>query len=431
MGMDLVPIYEDAGQDTAVRISSATANNIGIRTARVTRTTMGRQIETVGFVAYDDTRVTHIHTRAEGWIDELATQSEGERVKKGDLLFRIYSPDLVVAQSEYVQALGLGQKSLIKLAEERLALLSFTDAQVAELKRSRKVKQRVDIYADQDGIIVDLNVAQNMFVTPGATILTIADLSNVWVMADVFEEQAQWMKVGLPASVHTTFQPDIVRRGVVEYVYPTIDPVTRTLKVRMKFENAAETLKPNMYAEVAISGEPRDGVLSIPRDALIRTGGSARVILAMEGGRFEPKEVETGIFSDDRIEIISGVTEGDTIVVSGQFLIDSEASLSASLRRMGSPSAMDDVAGGDAMAWDSDEAVPATGTINAVMAAHRMLNVSHEPIPEIGWPSMIMDFSASLDVDLSQVKPGDNIHFEIIKNDEGTWIIQSIHVTNH
>ncbi len=425
MGMDLIPVYKTGAggeDDTAVRISPSTANNIGIRTAKVTRTTLGRRIETVGFVAWDDTRVSHIHTRAEGWIDKLVTQSEGERVKKGDLLFRIYSPDLVVAQSEYVQILGLGQKALIKLAEERLELLKFTDAQIKELRRSREVRQRVDIYADRDGVIVNLNVAQNMYVTPGATILTIADLSDVWVMADVFEEQAQWMKVGLLASVHTPFQPDIIRQGVVEYVYPTIDPVTRTLKVRMKFENANEALKPNMYAEVSIAGEPQQGVLSIPRDALIRTGSSSRVILALEGGRFEPRDVETGIFSDDRIEIISGLAEGDAIVVSGQFLIDSEASLSASLRRMSDP------ADAEGMHQEIGEGIPARGTINSVMAGHRMLNVTHAPIPAIGWPTMTMDFTVSIDVDLSHVKPGDDIHFELIKNDDDEWIIQSIHV---
>lgn len=345
MGMDLVPVYEDETSDATVRISSTMANNIGIRTARIERSDLARKARTVGFVGYDEMKVSHIHMRAEGWIDELTVKSEGERVKKGDLIFRIYSPDLVVAQSEYVQALKQGQTVLSRLAKERLGLLNFLDSQITELKRTGEVRQLVDVYADQDGIVVDLNIAENMFVTPGTTILTIVDLSSVWVLADVFEEEAQWMKVGLPASVNTPFQPDAVRRGTVDYVYPTIDPVTRTLKVRLKFDNPDELLKPNMYAEVSISGEPKARVLSIPRDALIRTGTSQRVILALDGGAFEPREVKTGMVSNDRIEIVSGLKDGDILVVSGQFLIDSEASLSASFRRMGEAPTMDDADG--------------------------------------------------------------------------------------
>lgn len=436
MGMDLVPVYETVEDDTAVRISPSTANNIGIRTTAARRQNLAYQIETVGFVGYDETRVSHVHMRAEGWIDELVSKVEGERVKRGDLLFRIYSPQLVVAQSEFLQALRAGDKEHIDLTSERLQLLGFQDRQIAGLKASRTLNQLVDVYADQDGIITQLNVAEKMFVTPGMSILTIADLSTVWVLADVFEEQSQWLAEGLDAKVETSFQAGSQLKGSVDYVYPMVDPLTRTIKVRLKFENADEILKPNMYAQVRIAAEERMNVLTIPQDALIRTGGANRVILSLGDGRFEPRDVTTGLSSGGDLEILSGIVEGDEVVVSGQFLIDSEASMSASLRRMTNPVSPDEDVNSGTSSEDSSAAAPlmatgpfmATGTVNSVMAGHGMLNITHEPIAAIGWPTMTMDFTASSAVDLSELQSGDLIHFELTRGGDGDYLVTAIHV---
>jgi len=432
MGMDLIPVYEgdDNGGDDegAVRISPATINNIGVRTAKVVRQDLGHEIETVGFIGYDDTKVSHVHMRAEGWIEELIVETEGERVKQGDLLFQLYSPTLVNAQSEYVQARKSGRTSLMNASKERLRALGFAEVQIDALGRSGKAKQLVDVFAQQDGVVVNLNVAENMYVTPGTTILTIADLSSVWVLADVFEEQAQWMKDGLAAKVRTPFLPGAERGGVVEYVYPTIDPVTRTLKVRLRFDNLDEALKPNMYAEVSISGRASANVLSIPRDALIRSGRSERVILALGDGRFSPVEVRAGVESGERVEILSGLEEGQDIVVSGQFLIDSEASLSASFRRMGEPEVPQEPEAHEMEKAQIDDAISAKGEVKAVMLDERKINLTHEPIPAIGWPTMTMDFAVTGDVDLAALQVGDSIHFGLVKNAEGMYVIGSIHV---
>lgn len=430
MGMDLVPVYAEGDDDTAVRISPSTVNNIGIRTASATRKDLAYQIETVGFVGYDETRVSHVHVRAEGWIDELKSKVEGERVKKGDLLFRIYAPQLVVAQSEYLQALRSGDKAHIDLSDERLRLLGFHGRQIDELKTSRTLNQLVDVYADQDGIITQLNVAEKMFVTPGTSILTIADLSTVWVLADVFEEQSGWLAEGLEARVETAFQAGLQLKGSVDYVYPMIDPLTRTIKVRLKFENAGEVLKPNMYAQVRIAARERSNVLTIPQDALIRTGGSSRVIVSLGEGRFEPREVETGLSSGGELEITSGIAEGDEIVVSGQFLIDSEASMSASLRRMSDPVQVTEEATSSDDHQNQSDGMPiqAMGTVNSVMAGHQMLNITHEPIASIGWSAMTMDFTAAAEVDLTSLWPGDKIHFELTRSGDGTYLVTVIHV---
>lgn len=435
MGMDLIPVYAEAEDETAVRISPLTINNLGIRTATATRKDLAYQIETVGFVGYDETRVSHVHVRAEGWIDELKSKVEGERVRQGDLLFRIYAPELVVAQSEYLQALRSGDKAHIDLSDERLRLLGFHREQIADLKTSRTLNQLVDVYAEQDGIITQLNVAEKMFVTPGTSILTIADLSTVWVLADVFEEQSGWLAEGLDARVETSFQAGLQLKGSVDYIYPMIDPLTRTIKVRLKFENEDEVLKPNMYAQVRIAARAQSDVLTVPQDAVIRTGGPSRVIVALGEGRFEPREVETGLSSGGDVEVVSGIAEGDEIVVSGQFLIDSEASMSASLRRMSDPARIADEASSPDDQGNPVDVVPvmpitAMGTVNSVMPGHRMLNITHEPIRSIGWPTMTMDFTAAAEVDLTGLQPGDSIHFELVQSDDDVYLVTAVHVIN-
>ncbi len=443
MGMDLVPVYEGDARDDegVVRISPTVVNNIGVRTDTVRRLDLGHEIETVGFVGYDDTKVSHVHMRADGWIEELLVETEGERVKKGDILFRIYSPTLVNAQSEFLQAIKSGRQSLIKASEERLRALGFLENQIRDLRSSGTATEFVDIHSEQDGIVVKLGVAENMYVTPGTTVLTIADLSTVWVLADVFEGQAQWMKEGLSAKVVTPFLPGQVREGVVDYVYPTIDPKTRTLKVRLKFQNEDEALKPNMYAEVSIIGQPSKNVLAIPRDALIRSGKSDRVVLDVGGGQFRSALVRAGVESGDYVEILSGLEVGQKIVVSGQFLIDSEASLSASFRRMGdaeTDGSPDPEAAHSSMPKEatgtSDEAatgnVMGRGKVNAVLTDERKINITHEPIPAIGFPAMTMDFAIADSIDLSKISVGAEVHFTLIKDSDGMYVIKTVDIVS-
>ncbi len=338
MGMDLIPVYEgeesDANAGTTLRISPAVINNLGVRTATVTRDTLYREIETVGFIAPDDDLISHVHVRAEGWIERLLVKSEGERVRKGDLIFEMYSPTLVNAQAEYLQALRINQGKLADAAAERLVALGMLRPQIEALGKSGKIDQLVEVRAPQDGFVIKLNVGEGMFIEPGTTVLTLADLSSIWVMVDIFEDQVAWVKEGQRAVLSLVFLPGKEWQGTVDYVYPTVQPESRTAQVRLVFANPEETLKPNMYAEVRVSATPQEYALNIPREALIRTGRSERVILALGDGRFQPAMVETGIESGDRVEILSGLNEGEMIVTSGQFLLDSEASLAGTFMRM-------------------------------------------------------------------------------------------------
>ena len=339
MGMELIPVYVDAAgaADGTISIAPEVVQNLGVRTARVERSRLWRGIDTVGYVDFDESKLSHIHLRTEGWIENLAVQSEGERVTRGTRLFDLYSPDLVNAQEEFVQALKLGNKGLQQASHDRLVALGIPGNQIEQLKKTRQVQQRISIYAPQDGVVSTLPVRDGMFVKPATRIMSLADLSSVWLLAEVFERQSDWVNVGQSADVYLPYQPGTKWEGRVEYIYPSLDPKTRTLKVRLRFANPDEILKPNMYANVKIYGGPKEDIIVIPVEALIRTGREERVVLALGEGRFASRRVTAGIESGAWIEILDGLAAGETVVTSGQFLIDSEASLKASLQRMGSP----------------------------------------------------------------------------------------------
>jgi Cu(I)/Ag(I) efflux system membrane fusion protein len=328
-------VYADRNAGgSAISIAAQVVQNLGVRTSKAELARLWRGIDTVGYVDYDESRVSHIHLRTEGWIENLAVKSEGDRFKKGDFLFDVYSPKLVNAQEELITALASGNKGLIRASKERLAALGISGDQIKQLEKDRTVKQRISIYAPQDGVVSDLPVREGMYVTPSMKVMTLGDLSSVWLLAEVFERQSAWVETGQPAEVSLSYIPGKTWLGKVEYIYPDLDPKTRTLKIRLRFDNPGEQLKPNMYANVKIYGGATKETIVIPLSGLIRTGREERVIIAVGNGRFEARKVKAGIESGNYVEMLAGVKAGDEIVTSGQFLIDSEASMRASLERM-------------------------------------------------------------------------------------------------
>jgi Cu(I)/Ag(I) efflux system membrane fusion protein len=429
MGMDLIPFY--AGEDSdgsTVSISPTVVQNLGVRTAVAELTRLWRGIDTVGYVDYDESKVSHIHLRTTGWIENLSVKSEGERVKKGDRLFDLYSPELVNAQEEFVAALSSGNKGLIRASKERLNALGISKNQINQLKKDKRVKQRVSIYATQDGVVSDFPVRDGMYIKPSMKVMTLGDLSSVWLLAEVFERQSQWVEVGQDAEVTLSYIPGKNWQGKVEYIYPSLDAKTRTLKVRLRFDNPGERLKPNMYANVKIYGGAKENTIVIPLEGLIRTGRDERVIIALGEGKFEARNVTAGIESGDYVEILEGVDEGEKIVTSGQFLIDSEASMRASITRMSEPQTSD-----SAMTDMSDSAeskvVSGSGVVKVVMAEDRKLNLQHEPIKELGWPAMTMDFILADDVDISELSVDEKVMFVLEERDD-RYMITSIHKMN-
>ncbi len=421
MGMDLVPVYADAeNEGDIVKINPVMVQNLGVRTAKVERGKLWRLVEAVGYVAFDERKLSHVHLRTDGWIDKLNVKSNGERVNKGDVLFELYSRELVNAQEEYIQALRGNNDYLKRASRERLDALGMSAQQIREVAKKRRAFQKVRILASQNGIVHNLNVREGMYVKPSMEVLTLADLSSVWLLIDVFERQSDWVAVGQPAEVRLGYLPGRVWEGNVEFVYPTIDPRTRTLQARLQFNNPNETLKPNMYADVRIYAGPKNDVLSIPREALIKGADAQRVVLSLGDGRFRAVPVVAGMESGERVEILKGLNEGDTVVTSAQFLIDSEASLRASFSRMGS----DDTE--DSSSAPAAEPVMGMGVVNEIFPEERRVNISHEPIEALGWPGMTMDFDLDESASLEGIEPGSKVHFMLIRNDQGDYVIDSI-----
>ncbi len=341
MGMKLVPVYDegDNSDSQSVKISPAVVNNMGVKIVTIKKDILPRKIETVAYIEYDENKIYHIHMRAQGWVQTLKANTEGMRVSKGDLLFEYYSPELVNVQQEYVQALILGNKSLIRASRDRLKALDIPQQHVDELTKSRKVKQLIQVRASKSGVVSSLKVRQGMYIMPNTEIMAIADLSRLWIQAEVFGAQSNWVKKGQDAilDVHDLKNLDGWKQGKklkVEYIYPSFNQKTRTLKVRFSIDNTDELLKPNMFAHITIDAGSRLNAILIPNSALIRTGRTKRIIIAQENGVFTPRQVSTGIESGEWIEVTSGLKPGERVVISGQFLIDSEASFKASLSRM-------------------------------------------------------------------------------------------------
>ena len=341
MGMDLIPVYAnnnmgDSGPGT-IKISPEVVNSLGVRTGYARMASINLNVSTVGYVQYDQDKIQHLHPRVEGWIEEAYIKASGEKITAGMPLYRLYSPALVNAQEEYIFALERKEKRLIKAAKERLLALNFPKAEIKRLNKSRQAQQSVTFYAPKDGVTDYLNMVDGMFVKPGMELLSIASLDEVWVEAEVFERQTSLVKEGLEVQMRLDYLPGKKWLGVVDYVYPTLDQASRTLRVRMRFDNLDKNLKPNMFAKIDILNSQASKTLLVPKEAVIRVEQSSRVVLALGEGRFKSVNVEIGRADKTSIEVLSGLEEGDELVTSALFLLDSESSKNSDFKRFNYP----------------------------------------------------------------------------------------------
>ena len=417
MGMDLIPVYEEepGGDDNgpgAIKISPEVINNLGVRTASVEKRNLHSEIKTVGYVQYDEDQLVHIHPRVEGWIDKLFVKAIGDPVSKGQPLYEIYSPALVNAQEELLLAMDRKNRVLIRAAEQRLAALQIPSSAISQLKKTRQVLQNVTFYAPQTGVVDNLNIRQGFYVKPGTTLMSIGALDQVWVEAEVFERQVPFIKNGMPVTMTLDYLPGQKWQGSVDYIYPTLDAKTRTVKVRLRFENRDDLLKPNMFAQVAIHSQSESQTLVVPKEAVIRTGNQDRVVLALAEGRFKSVAVTVGLQDDTNMEILEGVVEGEQIVTSAQFLIDSESSKTSDFKRMQSLA-------------DSPSSATVNGIINKIDIDSRILNISRGPIEKWNRPAATMDFFAEEGVNLASLKANLSIDFTFEIRD-GDFVIVSI-----
>lgn len=335
MGMDYIPVYEneDAGGGSVVTVPAETIQTLGVRIANAEMVDFGRTVRTFGTIADNARLLTEITSRVDGWVDELVVTAVGDEVKKDEVLFRLRSPDLIAAKRDYVTALKSGSSNWAASSATRLKSLGAQEQTIAEIKARRTVDELTPFYAERNGIVSMLNVRKGAFVEAGGAIATIADYGEVWVIASIAEQDLAQITPGTPAMLSFPNAPAASRSAEVDYVYPTIDSKTRTGRVRLVLDNANLALRPGAYADVSfeIGSELR---LAVPSEAILRDETGAHVVMAMGEGRFSPAPVRIGLVAGGSTEIVEGLNAGDAIVVSGQFLIDSESNLKESLGKL-------------------------------------------------------------------------------------------------
>jgi RND family efflux transporter MFP subunit len=346
-GMDLVPQYapenSNAAQQTApgsVTISPERQQLIGVRTAEVTREELVRDVETNGQIVADESKIAHVHVKVNGFIDKVYVNYIGQSLRKGEPLFTLYSPDLVATQEEYLiakrgeQSMGSsqfaevaqGSQSLLRSARERLKLWDIDEAQIRKLDETGEVSRTLTFRSPISGVVTDRKAFPQTSVNPDTELYTVADLSTVWVDADIYEYELPYVKVGQRAEIQLSYYPGKTWNGRVSFVYPTLDPATRTVKVRLEFPNPNLQLKPQMFANVKLKVNYGKQVV-VPEEAVLDAGKDQSVFVARDGGSFEPRKITAGPKFDGKVVVLSGLKPGETIVTSGNFLIDSESQL--------------------------------------------------------------------------------------------------------
>jgi len=352
-GMDLVPKYADEDVETenlpagTLHVSAAKQQLIGVQTTNVQREKLFRTIRAVGQLTADETKLAHVHLKVSGWIDQVYVDYIGKLVKKGEPLFTLYSPDLVSTEQEYLiarkgkQYLGSssfpeasqGADSLLNSARERLRLWDISDEQIKKLDETGEVTRTLTFYSPIDGFVLDRKAFPQTNATPDMELYTMADLSTIWATAEIYEFEVPYVSVGQQAQMQLSYFPGKTYSGRVTYIYPTVDPQTRTIKVRLEFPNPNFELKPQMYSDVLLNIDYGTQVV-VPQAAVLDSGERQTVFVALGNGYFEPREIKTGAKVDERVIVLAGLKPGETIVTSGNFLIDSESRLSSAMGGM-------------------------------------------------------------------------------------------------
>jgi membrane fusion protein, copper/silver efflux system len=423
MDMQLVPVYEEGGGTASgITIDPRMQQSLGVRTAEVTKGAVTPVVEAVGSVGYNERDVAAVQARSNGFLERLYVRAPLDPVRKGQPLAELYIPDWVAAQEEYLSArrmAGTRLEGLIDGARQRMRLAGMNEEQIKTVESTGKVHARLTVYAPIGGVVAELGAREGMTVMSGAPLFRINGLGTVWVNAEVRESDAAAVRVGNAVEARTPALPGKAFNGRVSAILPEVNPATRTLKARVELANPGAELKPGMFATVNFTPAARKDVLVVPSEAVIQTGKRSVVILAQGDGKFAPVQVETGIEADGRTEIRKGLEAGQKVIVSGQFLIDSEASLRATETRM---------AEATAPASPKGNFHKGTGKVRAVDPASGYIELDHDPIPSLQWPQMSMGFQAEDRGQLRSIKEGDNVEFELNPNPDkdGDYVLHSV-----
>lgn len=420
MDMELVPVYADEGQaQGGVAVSPGVRQNLGIRIAEVRKGTLAVTLDAVGNVAFNERDLVQLQARSSGYVEKLYVRAPLDPVRKGQPLLQLYVPDWVAAQEEYLaikrMPAGADTAGLLDAARQRMRLAGMTDAQVAQVSARSQVSPRITVTAPADGVVSELSVREGMTVTPGAPLFRINGLRTVWVNAEVPESAAAQVRPGMAVRATSPAFPGTAFDGKVEALLPEVSAATRTLKARIELANPGGKLVPGMFATIHMARKHGREALLVPTEAVIQTGERTVVITVSDDGRFAPADIVTGTEADGRTEVLKGLAEGQKVVASGQFLIDSEASLRGTLQRLGAaaPSAPVQAA-----------THRATGKVERI--AGDEVTISHGPVPSLQWPPMTMGFALPAGGLPQDVRGGDTVQFEFRKRDRGGFEIVAI-----
>jgi RND family efflux transporter MFP subunit len=427
MGMDYIPVYE--GEDepgSGIRVSNEKIQKLGVRVAPVQIRRIDATVRASGRVEVDERRLATITPRFEGYVERLHVNATGQAVARGEPLFDAFSPDLLAAQREYaIAAQGLahlkgsdeqtraGMQRLAQAALERLRNWDVDAQELARLAGGGEPRRVLTFRAPVAGVVLERRATLGMRFMPGEVLYQIADLSSVWLIADVFEQDIGRVRVGQPAVVRLDAWPGETFEGRVGYVYPTLRAETRSAQVRIELPNRGGRIKPAMYAQVELPAAGRE-VLAVPNDAVIDSGTRRVVLVDLGEGRFEPREVVLGARGDAFVEVRDGLKAGESVVVAANFLLDSESNLRAALG----------VLTGGANAGGRREVVhEAVGTLDEIDPKTGLLLITHEPVASLNWPRMTMEFVPANESLAKQTRPGAPIRFEFVERKPGEWVV--------
>lgn len=333
--MEYVPVYGDEGTvaGSGIELSDAVIHKLGVRTAAVAFGPLSAELHATGIVRTNEHSLREVRLRAEGWVEELSVRAAGEAVRAGQPLLKLYSPRLESAEQEFLASLGFNDSARTALAERRLIDLGIEPAFIATLRKSRQLPHQIPFHVPSDGVITELGVRQGTYADANTFIMRVANLDPAWIIAEIPQSAARELSAGSIAEVRSDAYPGQTFKGRFDYLYPELDAATRSLRVRLVVANKDALLLPNMYVSATLTARRSQPVVHVPRDAVIRDGDSAHVILA-RGHQFTPRDVRLGAEVGDELVVLKGLADGDRVVTSAIFLIDSEASLKASLARI-------------------------------------------------------------------------------------------------
>ena len=434
MGMDYIAVYE-GGDGVAnsgaaageIRISTEKVQKLGVRTEPAALRELARQVRASGRVEIDERRLVNVSPKFEGWVERLHVNATGQPVAKGQPLFEVYSPELVSAQREYaIAARGVatrkdasaetqsGMRQISEASLTRLRNWDISEEQIKALASGGEVRRTLTFRSPAGGVVLEKKAVAGMRFMPGETLYQIADVSAVWVLADVFERDIAQLKAGQKVKVAINAYPDKSFTGTIAFIYPTLKAETRTVPVRIELANPGGLLKPAMYASVELAVGGRDQVVTVPLSAVIDSGTRQVVLLQKGAGRFEPREVKLGARSDEYVEVREGLAAGEAVVVAANFLIDAESNLKAAL---GGLSAV------PAQAAKGSVSHQARGTLEAIDLKNGTVTVTHAPVASLNWPAMTMDFILANPSLADKFKAGSPVDIEFVERGPGEWVV--------